>query len=284
MLGRKVVVVVVMAVMVLSGLGIIVAGGNSSSRTIAPSPNHVHISSSVNSTILTQPTQSQTHGYMSDASASYNKLASPLKNNYSSDFAINPFSLYFNEPAPMGLADYGVINPGIFETTYVYNTTSFLGGASINSLSTGSNNITINQQMTFQFNINLAFYNGATLYVYWVQDVAFVNTSTNQIFFIDNIWNMSGPSANIQNSTLTGNGTIGDSSGTYYYYDIAGSSLPGNYVNLKYPSNLQFMMNSTVKGGYRWLISCIMTAMAGRLTIMYYSHLSPIYQQISASL
>ena len=170
-------------------------------------------------------------------------------NKIQNSMGVDPLNYYSNEPAPMGLADYGVINPGVFETTYAYNTTSFLGGASINSLSTGSNNTTINQQMTFQFNINLAFDNGGTLYVYWVQDVAFINTSTNQIFFIDNIWNMSGSSANMLNSTFTGNGTIGDSSGTYYYYDFANSSLPGNLVNLKYPSNVQFMMNSTVSGG-----------------------------------
>ncbi len=177
------------------------------------------------------------------------KLLMPGKSIQNS-MGINPLNYYSNEPAPMGLADYGVINPGLFETTYSYNTTSFLGGASINSLSTGSNNTSINQQMmTFQFNINLAFFNGGTLYVYWVQDVAFVNTSTNQIYFIDNIWNMSGSSANMQNSTFTGNGTIEDSSGTYFYYDYASSSLPGNFVNLKYPSNVQFMMNSTVKGG-----------------------------------
>ena len=176
------------------------------------------------------------------------KLLMPGKSIQNS-MGVNPLNYYSNEPAPMGLADYGVINPGLFETTYAYNTTSFLGGANINSLSTGSNNTTINQQMTFQFNINLAFENGASLYVYWVQDVAFVNTSTNQIFFIDNIWNMSAPSANMQNSTFTGNGTIGDSSGTYFYYDFANSSLPGNFVNLKYPSNVQFMMNSTVNGG-----------------------------------
>ena len=176
------------------------------------------------------------------------ELLKPSK-NFQNSMGVNPLNYYSSEPAPMGLADYGVINPGLFETTYAYNTTSFLGGASINSLSTGSNNTTINQQMTFQFNINLAFYNGAALYVYWVQDVAFVNTSNNQIYFIDNIWNMSSSSANMQNSTFTGNGTIGDSSGTYFYYAYANSSLPGNFVNLKYPSSVQFMMNSTVKNG-----------------------------------
>lgn len=188
----------------------------------------------------------------SHANSSKTSLSSTLLmsgKNTQNSMGVNPLNYYSNEPAPMGLADYGVINPGLLETTYTYNTTSFLGGASINSLSTGSTNTSVNQQMTFQFNINLAFCNGATLCVYWVQDVAYVNTFTNQIVFIDNVWNMSAPSANMQNSTVTGNGTIGDSSGTFFYYDPAASSLPGNYVNLNYPSNVQFMMNSTVNSG-----------------------------------
>lgn len=154
---------------------------------------------------------------------------------------VNPFSSYSTEPAPMGIADYGIGPNG---SAYSYNTTSFLGGISINSLST--KNSSFNHEMTFQFNVNLVFTNGGSTYVYWVQDVAFVNTSTNQLYFIDNVWNMSSSSASMHTSSISGNGSLGNSSGTLFYYDYANSILPGNCAFLSYPSTIQFMMNSTI--------------------------------------
>ncbi len=160
-------------------------------------------------------------------------------------FNVNPGMAYKNEPAPMGLADYGI---GYDNMPYKYNTTSFLGSVKINNISV-LNNTTNSKCMTFQFNINLVFNNSNNEYVYWVQDVAFLNTSSGFIYFIDNIWNVTSYNANMYNSTIKGNGTIGNSSGTHFYYACASSSLPGNYVNIKYPATINFMVNSTIKNG-----------------------------------
>ena len=142
---------------------------------------------------------------------SSNSLLSPLHKDFSSTGNnIDPTSLYSNEPAPMGLADYGIESSGLFGTAYAYNTTSFLGGVALNSLSV-TNNTTNSQDMSFQFNINLVFYNAGNEYVYWVQDVAYLNTTTHEIFFIDNVWNMSSPSQTMLNSTLSGNGVVANS-------------------------------------------------------------------------
>ncbi len=173
-----------------------------------------------------------------------------LENN---NLQVNPEEIYQNEPAPMGLADYGI---GPNDTAYEYNTTSFLGSAQIYSLSV-ANSTTGNQWMSFQLNVNLAFNNSYSVlgfpatadYVYWVQDVAFLNTSSGEIYFIDNIWNMTSSGANMYNSTVTGNGTIGNSSGTLFYYSFASSTLPGNLVNLVYPASIYFMVNSTIRNG-----------------------------------
>ena len=100
---------------------------------------------------------------------------------------VNPYSLYRSEPAPMGIADYGI---GPNNSPYAYNTTSFLGVIKIGSLSVVNNN-TSSRSLSFQLNVNLEFNNSGIPYVYWVQDVFFLNTSTNAISFIDNIWNMS---------------------------------------------------------------------------------------------
>ena len=157
------------------------------------------------------------------------------------DTAVNPYALYSSEPAPMGIADYGV---GPNNSPYFYNTNSFLGTANISSLQVSGSN---GNSMTFQLNVNLQF--GTTdgnTYVYWIQDVAFIDTSNGPssggIQFIDNVWNMSSVTANMLPSSITGNGTVSNPSGGYYY-DIA-SPLPGNLVTLTYPLSLKLKVIS----------------------------------------
>ena len=156
---------------------------------------------------------------------------------------VNPFSLYQNEPAPMGIADYGI---GSNNQPYSYHTNSFLGIAHIHSFK--AYNASLNQsssQMGFQLNINLVFYNGKTLFVYWVQNVAIYDTSSSSIIFLDNVWNSSANNTSVLNSTLYGNGTIGNSSGRYFYYDFANASLPGNNISLKAQPTIMMMVNAT---------------------------------------
>ena len=157
---------------------------------------------------------------------------------------VNPYNLYRSEPAPMGISDYG-IGPG--GSPYSYSTTSFLGNINIKNLNTY--NASLNSSatvLTFQLNINFVFYVGSTKYVYWVQNVADFNTSsTPSIGFIDNIWNETGTSSSVYNSTLRGNGTVGNSSGTLFYYAFANQSLPGNDIYVSYPTNVLMAINST---------------------------------------
>lgn len=192
------------------------------------------------------PEKTVSESHIHDATDHTDKLQSPVRTNGKMvNDTVNPEEIYHSEPAPMGLTDFGVENINGHTEEYRYNTTSFMGLVHINSLGV-INNTTENGNMTFQFNVNLQFYNGTSLYVYWVQDVAYVNTSSHQIEFINNIWNMSSNIASMHNSTLKGNGTIGNSSGTYYYYSCANYTLPGNLINLTYPSNVYFMVNSTI--------------------------------------
>jgi hypothetical protein len=110
--------------------------------------------------------------------------------------AVNPLNFYQAEPAPVGIADFGI---GASGTPYSYTTSSFLGSISItrlevNSTATGTAavglaNTTVGNSapvqtvgntflpvdalgVTFQLNVVLSFVNAGTTYVYWVQDVA----------------------------------------------------------------------------------------------------------------
>ncbi|MCL6002420.1 MAG: thermopsin [Candidatus Thermoplasmatota archaeon] len=127
----------------------------------------------------------------------------------------------------MGIADYGIGQNGV---PYAYQTSSFQGLVTVNSLQSVTST-THSTEITFQLNVNMYFFVNQYTYVYWVQDVAALNTSNGNIIFIDNIWNVSSYEASMYNSTVLGNGTIG-LSGNQYYYDFASTNLPGNNVSI----------------------------------------------------
>ena len=167
-----------------------------------------------------------------------NKRETNVSADIPAQTAVNPYELYKNEPAPMGIADFGIGPDGI---PYSYNTTSFLGTISLNNLSTYNQSLgNSGSQVGFQLNVNLFFKDGGNVYVYWVQDVAVFNTTDNCFYVVDNIWNMSSSSANMHNSTISGSGTIGDSSSTKFYYYVY-----NHQFTLTYPAKLTLQINTT---------------------------------------
>ena len=137
---------------------------------------------------------------------------------------------------PMGLADFGQTGSG----TDFYTSSSFKGTATVNSLSVcASSSPCGSTDATFQLNTVLGFENGGSWYVYWVQDVAWVNTANNVLFeFENNIWNFSGPSSTMYSSTVSGNGQI--YSPGYYAYSVGSS--------FSYPSTFELILNTSVNG------------------------------------
>ena len=150
-----------------------------------------------------------------------------------------------SEPAPMGIADYGIGPTG---NAYQYNTTSFLGIVEMTSLKT-YNSSRVGPDMSFQLNVNLLIIDGNSQYVYWIQDVAFYNTNTGEISFLDNIWNFSSPTASMSNSTVDGGGTVTEFDGSHYYYDWASSGDSGNNVTLSLPTTFYMRINATTSNG-----------------------------------
>ncbi len=140
----------------------------------------------------------------------------------------------------MGIADYGVGPSG----AYQYSTNSSLGVVYIGSLKTL--NSTGSQRMGIQLNVNLQFSSGNKQYVYWIQDIAYIDSNASSIVFLDNVWNLSAPAASIAASSISGNGAVAKSHSQYYYYDVASSSLPGNSVRLTYPIFFSLEVNATM--------------------------------------
>jgi len=143
----------------------------------------------------------------------------------------------------MGIADYGIGPSGPYE----YTTKSFLGIATIRSLSTtnstGPNASLYFNWTSFQLNVNLEFNTNHGQYVYWIQDVVWVETQTNTVYFRNDIFNFSAPSAKMSPSGVSGNMTI-NSKGTYSGF--ANSTLPGNGIVLTYPTTITFNVTSGV--------------------------------------
>jgi len=155
------------------------------------------------------------------------------------DSTLSPdqISLYNqSEPAPMGIVDYGIGPKG---RPYQYNTTAFLGIVNVYNLNTYNSSFLFSSEMSFQLNVNLVFTNGNSSYTYWIQDAAIVYTSDNFVYFEDNIWNFSSPSASMLSSTVDGYGTISDYENTGVYVCKAGLLSSGNNVFLSYPYEIE---------------------------------------------
>jgi len=153
---------------------------------------------------------------------------------------VNVYAKESKEPAPMGVVDYGIGPDGSYE----YATNGSVGVVTITSLST--RNSRRSTSMTFQLNVNLVFTGNDQQYVYWIQDVAYVDTSSQVISYLDNVWNSSASSANMIASGISGNGQVAPSkSGSFYYY-VAEETLQGNNIPLPYPATITLNVTSGV--------------------------------------
>jgi hypothetical protein len=157
---------------------------------------------------------------------------------------VNPTALYNAEPAPMGIGDFGVGQSG---HPYTYNTTEFLGNFSWKTLTIDDSG---NTEFTDQLNVVLQFTQGATTYAYWIQDVAFMDSSTGDLGFENNIWNFSSPSYCLSNSDLSGNGTVYPVSGCEGYYAVSPTTQPGGSLTMPSPGDFSLLVRSyTAAGG-----------------------------------
>ncbi|AHC52029.1 hypothetical protein SUSAZ_08890 [Sulfolobus acidocaldarius SUSAZ] len=168
---------------------------------------------------------------------------------------ISLYRLHYSEPAPMGIADYGLSPNG----SYILTTTQWMGVINLYGLSTNTTSV------SFQLNLNLHYYLNGYTYDLWVQDVAFFNTQNNIIQILDNIWNLSSPQAYI--TSVQGNGNIYSYSRlntTFYEYEASG--YPGSPATLTLPATVFLLVNVSTNSlgepviyfyyndGYGWIL------------------------------
>jgi hypothetical protein len=143
-------------------------------------------------------------------------------------FAVDPNASYASEPAPMGIADFGVTPGG---GGYSYASPLIQGTATIRSLYVSSTQAA--NALTFQLNVEDIVSSGSSTYIYWIQDVAFFDTNLHGIAWEDNVWNLTlGLGTGLPGTSLAGNGST--YSGTFYAAGASG--YPGSNVTLSQPA------------------------------------------------
>jgi Thermopsin len=164
---------------------------------------------------------------------------------------VDPFAFLSSEPAPMGIADFGVTGVGGAVHPYSYDTPIVQGTVQIDSLDESGDGA---HDMTFQLNTVLVLEDGATNYSYWIQNIAGIDTSSNFIYWVDNIWNLSGTTQSdnpLAPGELRGNGTVADDYGLEWYADSnTYDTSAGAGIELTYPATLTIRSVASTIDGY----------------------------------
>ncbi|MGD0979447.1 MAG: thermopsin, partial [Candidatus Bathyarchaeia archaeon] len=172
-----------------------------------------------------------------------NRVAAESSNKavgmYGPSAQVDVHEYYSQEPAPMGIADYGIGPSGPYE----YATNDSVGIATIASLSTKIS-------ATLQLNVNLAFNTSYGQYVYGIQNVAHIETPLNWVDFENSVWNFSSLAhvrANAMSTFgISGNGQVENNWFYYYDCDAAYPHLPGESIVLTYPTTITLNVTSGV--------------------------------------
>jgi len=147
---------------------------------------------------------------------------------------------YATAPAPIGVADLGLLNEsGSIVPTFLtspriagtFAPTAF-SGVSVDSGAPDAYAVQVNAVLT---NVTLF---GNSSYQFWTQNVVEYSTFSHQLAFLDNVWNFSGPSGTLSANALVGHGPNGTQVGTTYYYAL------GPVLTMGYPFTLSLFLNS----------------------------------------
>ncbi len=157
-----------------------------------------------------------------------------------------PPSWYSGDHAPVGVTDYGAYKSGSTVVAYSYASNEFMGNFTIYDANFNSNSSTDPHSYSIQLNVVLNYTSGGSSRYLWVQDVAVINTATNQLNIVDNIWNLTTSSANLNRRLVSGNGRVYTYQGyTYYAYEYPST------ITYSYPLSVSlFVTVGTSSRGY----------------------------------
>jgi thermopsin len=166
-----------------------------------------------------------------------------LQRQSPSSVGVGPVSSsYTAAPAPIGVADFGVVNRsgGLVPANL---TTSRLEGTFAPTQFSGLS-LGIDGPDLYAVQLN-AVLQGVTLfgnssYAFWTQNVAEYSPASHELYLVDNLWNFSNASGLLSTNALLGHGPNGTQVGTTYYYAL------GPAIPVGYPFRLSLFLNASV--------------------------------------
>lgn len=168
-----------------------------------------------------------------------------LPNAYAQNLGQNDVSpLYTKSPAPMGITDYGFMEPSGLKIAYSYETSSFLGTVMFEDLSAqylmNGNPGTVAAQLSAVLSVDNGQGNNADYL--WVKNIMLYTPSTGESQFVSNIWEISSPSFALQNGMIqSGSGSV--IPGAMYYY-------AGPVIQMDTENTVGLYMNSVNINGH----------------------------------
>ncbi len=163
--------------------------------------------------------------------------------------SVAPF--YTTSPAPMGIADYGLMAPSGINVPYAYNTSGFDGTVMIEGLEPFNpmNNDPGNVSVQLNTVLDQVTIQGNAGKVFWVHSVALYDPSAGTVQLINNIWGISSTSFSFEaGSILQGNGV---SVPGLFYYDVGPVlNVPATFTLDLFVSTELFNNNNEVTFGY----------------------------------
>lgn len=159
---------------------------------------------------------------------------------------VNVSKIFTREPAPMGIADYGVDAGG---TATSFFTPILLGIVDLTPMAAWNASLASPDSVYFALSGSLDFTVGNASYIYGVTDVLEYSTRGGNAQFLDQVWNASSAGAQLRAGSVSGRCALTTSSLGTYYTCLANSSLPGNGYFIPLPSQLEVEMTSYVDQG-----------------------------------
>ncbi|MDG7019410.1 MAG: thermopsin family protease [Nitrososphaerota archaeon] len=162
---------------------------------------------------------------------------------------------YYSEPAPTGIADYGILNDSGTVTAYTEAATAVTGTAVIDSLQSTIPNPPQGSSPNgagLQLNVVMQVNTTASSYDYWLQNTVTFYTNNDTFYYVSNVWNYSSPTASMIANDTAGLGSISPS-GNQSFYGYAtnetGYTLP---LALEIPINVSYS-GDAVRASFSYL-------------------------------
>ncbi|MDG6961833.1 MAG: thermopsin family protease [Nitrososphaerota archaeon] len=168
---------------------------------------------------------------------------------------VDIYAGYYSEPAPTGIADYGILNDSGTVTAYTEAATAVTGTAVIDSLQSTIPNPPQGSSPNgagLQLNVVMQVNTTASSYDYWLQNTVTFYTNNDTFYYVSNVWNYSSPTASMIANDTAGLGSISPS-GNQSFYGYAtnetGYTLP---LALEIPINVSYS-GDAVRASFSYL-------------------------------